>query len=107
MLGNIIATGFIIFAGFWLLLMKLPLITRLKMLGHPFLFDASITILVFVMYGGSAVGILSASSAALVLSVSISLARRGMGYIREGKYYLGRINLADKLTAAYKTRSSM
>jgi len=106
MLGNIIATGFIIFLGFWFLLMKLPLITRLKMLGHPFILDLSVTALVFVMYGGTTTGMLSASFAALVLSLSISWARRGFGYMKQGRYYLGRINLTDKLIEAYNPRSS-
>ena len=104
MLGNIIATGIIIFLGFWFLLMKLPLITKLKLLGRPFMLDLAISVTVFVMYAGSTTGLLAASFAALILSLSISSARRGVGYISENRYYLGRINLTDKLKAAYADR---
>ena len=100
-------TGIVIFLAFWLLWIKLSVITRLKLLGHPFLLDLVVTFAVFVMYGGTGAGMAAASMAAVVMSVNISLARKAFGYYerRAGEWYyvIGKINQADKIIA-YKRR---
>jgi hypothetical protein len=98
---EMLETGIIIFLAFWLLWIKLPIITRLKLLGHPFTLDLGITTTVFVMYGGTGAGMLAASAAAVVMSVNISLARYLFGHYRkrEGKWYyvIGKLNQTDKI----------
>lgn len=103
MLANVLALGFIIFFGFWFLYLKLSLITRLRLLGHPFLLDAGLSLAIFLMFGASALGLLAASFAALVLSISISMARRYFGYMKGSRYYLGIINLHEKVRAQYRS----
>lgn len=97
-------TGIVIFLAFWLLWIKLNIMTRLKMLGRPFLLDLSITICVFVLYGGTGAGMAAASAAAVVMSLNISLARKVFGYYkkREGKWYyvVGKINQTQNIIAA-------
>lgn len=94
-------TGIVIFLAFWLLWIKISIMTRLKLLGHPFILDLGITVLVFVMYGGTGAGMAAASMAAVVMSVNISLARKFFGYYirKEGKWYyvIGKINQIDKI----------
>ena len=101
-------TGIVIFLAFWLLWIKLPIITRLKALGHPFLLDLSITAAVFLLYGGTGEGMMAASMAAVVMSINISLARKFFGYYtkKDGKwfYVIGKINQTDKIKA-YKRNS--
>jgi len=96
-----VETGFIISLAFWLLWIKLPILTRLKLLGHPFLLDLAITTAVFIMYGGTGTGMLAASAAAVVMSVNISLARYFFGHYKKknGKwfYVVGKINQTDKI----------
>ena len=105
-----IETGLVIFLTFWLLWIKLPVIIRLKALGKPFLLDLSVTLLVFVMYGGTGPGMAAASAAAVVMSLNISLARKFFGYYtkRDGKwfYVLGKVNMTDKIKAELDARTA-
>jgi predicted alpha/beta-hydrolase family hydrolase len=112
-----IETGLAIFLAFWLLWVKLNIMTRLKLLGRPFLLDLSVTAAVFLMYGGTGAGMASATMAAIVMSINISLARYFFGYYqrRDGEwhYFVGKINQADKIINhkrkinAQKTRTSL
>ena len=99
-------TGIIIFLAFWLLWIKLNVVTRLKALGHPFLLDLTVTIAVFLLYGGTGPGMMAASMAAVVMSVNISLARTWFGYIHrkngEWVYHVGRWNLTEKIHSALR-----
>ena len=101
-------TGIVIFLAFWLLWIKLPIVTRLKALGHPFLLDLSITAAVFLMYGGTGEGMAAASMAAVVMSINISLARKIFGYYtrQDGKwfYVIGKINQIDNIRAYKQDR---
>jgi hypothetical protein len=98
---EMLETGIVIFLAFWLLWIKLNIITRLKLLGHPFQLDLAVTTIVFIMYGGTGAGMLSASAAAVVMSVNISVARYLFGHYkrRSGKWYyiVGKINQSDKI----------
>jgi hypothetical protein len=94
-------SGLVIFFAFWLLWIKLNVITRLKLLGHPFMLDVAITVSVFLLYGGTGAGMMAASAAAIVMSVNISFARKIFGYYyrKNGKwmYVVGKLNQADKI----------
>ncbi len=94
-------TGIVIFLAFWLLWIKINVITRLKLLGHPLLLDLSITAFVFTLYGGTGEGLMAASMAAVVMSINISLARKFFGYYKkvdgEWFYIIGKINQIDKI----------
>lgn len=94
-------TGIIIFLAFWLLWIKVDIVTRLKALGHPFLLDLSVSAAVLLMFGGTGPGIIAASFAAVIMSVNISVARKLFGYYdrRDGKWYyiVGKLNQADKI----------
>ena len=97
--------GFSIVAAFVLLWIKLPLILRLKALGHPFLLDLSVSVGVFIMFGGTGAGLAAATVAGLTLSVLISSARKAVGYYeydhkeREWYYVVGKINQVDNIIA--------
>lgn len=96
-------SGIIVFLAFWLLWIKLGVVTRLRALGHPFLLDIFITTAVFFMYGGTGEGMMAASVAAVVMSLNISIARKWFGYIyrKDGEltYHVGRWNMTDKIHA--------
>lgn len=97
--------GFSIVAAFVLLWIKLPLIVRLKALGHPFLLDLSVSVGVFIMFGGTGAGLAAATVAGLVLSVLISSTRKLYGYYeydhkeREWYYIVGKLNQIDNIIA--------
>jgi hypothetical protein len=107
-MGNMLATGIVIFVSFWLLWTKLPLVTRLKLLGQPFLLDLVCSVGVFIMYGGTGAGLAAATMAALVISVNINFARKAFGYYKklngEWFYYAGRLNVSDKIVAEKRRR---
>lgn len=96
-------SGIIVFLAFWLLWIKLGVITRLRALGHPFLLDLTVTIAVFLLYGGTGPGMMAASMAAVVMSLNISLARKWFGYIyrKDGEltYHVGRWNMLERIDA--------
>jgi len=97
-------SGLVVFLAFWLLWIKLGVITRLRALGHPFLLDLSVTVAVFLLYGGTGAGMMAATMAAVVMSINISLARKWFGYIyrKNGEltYRVGRWNMEEKINAA-------
>jgi hypothetical protein len=101
---KMLESGIVVFLAFWLLWIKLPVITRLKLLNHPFLLDLAVTVSVFMLYGGTGAGVMAASVAAIVMSLNISVARRWFGYIHrkngELTYHVGRWNMTDKIHAA-------
>ena len=98
-----IETGIVIFLAFWLLWIKINVVTRLKLLGRPLLLDLGVTLAVFILYGGTGPGMIAASMAAVIMSLNISLARKFFGYYqkRNGEWYyiVGKINQADKIRA--------
>jgi hypothetical protein len=96
-------SGIIVFLAFWLLWVKVDVILRLRALGYPFLLDLSVTVLVFLLYGGTNAGIMAASLAAVITSINISIARKWFGYIyrKDGEltYHVGRWNMTEKIHA--------
>lgn len=98
---TMLGTGFTIFVCFWLLWIKLPIMTRLKALGRPFLLDLACSVGVFILYGGTGAGLAAATMAALVISINISFARKWFGYYHKigGKwhYRVGKFDMRDRI----------
>jgi hypothetical protein len=110
MLLTMLGVGFSIWASFWLLWIKLPLIIRLKALGHPFLLDLLLSSGVFILYGGTGTGIAAATLAAIVLSLNINFARKLFGYYEKddaGEYWyvIGKMNMSDAIVAEMRKRN--
>ena len=87
----IIESGVIIFLGLLLLGFKLPLRTSLRLLGRPLALDFGVSALAFIMHYGTFSGVMAAAVAGLMCSGFTSAARYAVGYIRDGKYYPGKI----------------
>lgn len=87
----IIESGAIIFFGMLLLGIKLPRRVSLKMLGHPLALDLSVSVLAYIMHYGTFSGIMAAAVAGLMCSGFTSVARYAFGYIKDKRYYKGRI----------------
>ena len=98
-------TGIVVFITFWLLWIKLDLVTRLRALNHPFMLDLIATASVFLLFGSNTYsGIVAAAMAGIITSINISIARSWYGYIYKNEkgeliYHVGRWNLTDKLHA--------
>jgi hypothetical protein len=87
----IIESGVIIFLGMLLLGLKLKAKTSLTLLGYPLALDLSVSALAFIMHYGTFSGVMAAAVAGLMCSGFTSLARYAVGYIKNGKYYPGKI----------------
>ncbi len=89
-----LTTGFAIFAGLLLLLIKLPRRTALKLLHRDVLLDLAVTAVVLAIHWGTFSGVMAATFAGLLTSVGTSVAKRTFVYITAGKYYPGYVQLA-------------
>ena len=87
----IIESGAIIFLGMLLLALKLPARVTLRALGYPFALDLTVSVVAFIMHYGTFSGLMSAAVAGLMCSGFTSAARYAVGYVRNNKYYPGKI----------------
>lgn len=94
---GIIGFGFMIFCAFWVIFLRLQVMTRLRLLAYPFLMDTILTVAIVVMYGGTGLGLLAGTMAGLLISASITVYRKRYGYIRNGVYHIGRVNLTPEI----------
>ena len=102
---EVIGFGIMIFIAFWVIfLVRVSVITRLKLLSYPFFMDVGITVLVVIMYGGTGLGLLAGTMAGILVSISISYYRKRYGYIRNGVYTVGRVNLVPEIKNAIRKR---
>lgn len=88
-----LATGFMIFLGVSLLLVKLPRRTMLRCLKHDLTIDVLVTIIVLIIHFGTFSGVMAATVAGLLMSMATSGLKRLVGYIDGDSYYPGRIRL--------------
>lgn len=86
-------TGFMIFLGTFLLLIKLPRRLMLRALKYDLLIDASVTVLVLLIHFGTFSGVMAATVAGLFTSLATSGLKRLFGYIEGNAYHVGRITL--------------
>jgi hypothetical protein len=98
-MADVLAVGITIFISFFMIGRWLALPTLLVLLGRPMLVDLSISILVFVMFGGTLTGGAAAMLAAFMLSILLTFARRWIGYFdpKTKKLVRGHINIDDRL----------
>ena len=86
-------TGLTIFLGVALLLVKLPRRTMLRVLKHDLKLDLAVTTLVLLIHWGTFSGVMAATAAGLLTSITTSGLKRLVGYIDGDNYYPGRIRL--------------
>ena len=87
------ATGSAVFLALLLILAKLPRRWLLRLLHHDIALDVGVTLLVMFLHWGSFDGVMAATVAGLMTSFATSAAKRLVGYIRDGQYVPGVINL--------------
>ncbi len=86
-------TGFMIFLGVSLLLVKLPRRTMLRVLNHGLALDLAVTALVLLIHWGTFSGVMAATIAGLFMSITSSSLKKLVGYIAGDCYFPGRIRL--------------
>jgi hypothetical protein len=88
-----LATGFAVFLGVALLLVKLPKRLLLKALRYDLAIDVGVSLIVLAVHFGTFHGVMAATIAGLFTSLATSSAKRLVGYIRDDRYYPGLIRL--------------
>ena len=86
-------TGFMIFLGTFLILIKMPRRMMLRVLKHDLLIDIAVTVLVLIIHYGTFSGVMAATVAGLLTSLATSGMKRLFGYIDGNIYHIGRIKL--------------
>lgn len=85
LLGMSLATAI----GFVILLLSAPRLIVLRLLGVPFILDAAGTVFMFWMHWGTFSGVMVATFAAGMWSLTVRFARWWIGYIEGNRYYFG------------------
>lgn len=88
-----IFTGLAIFASAAALLIKLKRQVLLRALNHDLVIDIGVTAAVLIIHWGTFSGIMAATVAGLMTSITTSAAKWMFGYIKGGRYYPGVIYL--------------
>lgn len=88
-----IMTGFLIFLGTFLLLIKLPRRLMLRALKYDLTIDIAVSALVLIIHFGTFSGVMAATVAGLLTSLATSSMKRLFGYIDGNFYHVGRITL--------------
>lgn len=86
-------TGFIVFLGVALILIKLPRRLALRALKYDLLIDIAVSCVVLLIHFGTFSGVMAATVAGLLTSIMTSAAKRLFGWIENDTYYVGRIRL--------------
>ena len=84
-----LTTGFAVFLGVALLLVKLPRRLMLRALGHDLMIDVAVSLTVLAIHFGTFSGVMAATVAGLFTSLATSGAKRLVGYIKGGQFYPG------------------
>lgn len=88
-----LTTGLMIYLGVALLLVKLQRRLMLRVLKHDLMLDLAVTALVLLIHWGTFSGVMAATVAGLLTSITTSGLKRLVGYIDGDSYYPGRIRL--------------
>lgn len=88
-----LATGFMIFLGVTLILVKLPRRLMLRALHHDVAVDLLVSALVLAIHFGTFSGVMAATVAGLLMSIATSSMKRVMGHIKGDVYYPGMLCL--------------
>ena len=97
MLEAVLVFGAVIFVGVAAVFIKLPLKWSLWLLGHHVATDVGVTVLVLVLHWGTITGLMSATVAGLICSVTTSVGRCLYGYRLGNFYYPGHYDLSGRL----------
>ena len=82
-------SGVVVYVGMLLLLIKLPRRIQLRLLGYDVAVDLSVSAVTLAIHWGTFSGIMAATIAGLLMSLTTTAMRYLVGYIKHGKYQPG------------------
>lgn len=89
--------GIVVGLGLLVTLVKLNWKWRMKILSNPLAMDIVVFVLLCFLHWGTYSGVMVATVGALFCSIVLSIARKCVGYIEEGRYVPGIWNVENKL----------
>jgi len=92
-----IELGFIVALGLLIMLAKLPWRQKMWVISHPVFMDIAVFVLLTALHWGTFSGVMVAAIGALFCSLILSLAKWLLGYIKNNRYYPGKLNMIAKL----------
>lgn len=93
-----IEMGFIVALGLLVSLAKLPWRHKLWVTSHPLAMDALVFVALTILHWGTFSGVMAATAGALFCSVTLTVARRVIGWVdNAGVYRRGLIDASAKL----------
>ena len=93
----IIESGIIIFVGLLFLFIKLPLSVTLRLLNHSLALDIAVSVVAYILHWGTFTGVMAAAVAGLMCSGFTAVTKWLIGYIADGKYHPGVIDVRHRL----------
>lgn len=91
MLEAVLVFGVVIFVGLFMVFVKLSVVTRAKLLGHPLALDLAVTSATLMMHWGTMTGLMSATMAGIICALATSAGRSLFGYIEHDAFHPGLI----------------
>jgi hypothetical protein len=88
-----LTTGFAVFLGLAMLLLKLPPRIMLRALRYDIAIDFMVSVIVLLVHFGTFSGVMAATIAGLLTSLATLGAKRLVGYIQGDTYHPGLIRL--------------
>lgn len=89
--------GILVALGLLFMLARLPWRHKLWIVSHPIVIDSIVFVGLTALHWGTYSGVMAATVGALFCSVTLSIARRVIGYVHLGKYKAGWIDFGHKL----------
>ena len=90
--------GFVVALGLLVTLAKLPWRHKFWITSHPLAMDVIVFAVLCFLHWGTFSGVMVATVGALFCSLTLSAARRVIGYIENGRYVPGWRDYSHKLT---------
>lgn len=89
--------GFVVALGLLVSLAKMPWRYKLWITSHPLAMDVIVFALLTILHWGTFSGVMVATVGALCCSVTISLARRVIGFVDKGNYQRGMFDMSTRM----------
>lgn len=89
--------GIVVGLGLLVSLAKMSWAWRMRVLSNPLAMDIGVFVLLTMIHWGTFSGVMVATVGALFCSIVLSIARKAVGYIENGKYVRGFWDIKEKL----------
>ena len=89
--------GIVVALGLLVMLAKMPWRWRLHIISNPVIVDISIFSVLTMLHWGTFSGVMVATVGALFCSITLSIAKKLIGCVINGKYVPGMYDVSNKL----------